>query len=569
MGGRKLLLSLFLGIFLIGIVSAATYCCEQTTSGAYCQNVNSESQCATGTSSITGQSLRDIAASCDQTSFCKPGTCVIQQQGICMSNTPEIVCTGDYGQWYDQPKSDVPQCKLGCCLIGSQSAFVTQTACKVMSVTYSLNTTFQPNINDELTCLSTANPGTDGACVYTQNYVTTCQRTTREQCQSMQKSSSFSNVEFHPGYLCSAEELGTNCAATANTRCSNGDVYFVDSCSNLANIYDASKIITPGATGTNSQDTSSPLYYWTKIQNPTCGDGTNKNSATCGKCNYIQGSMCEQKKATDKVTGGTLTGNYFCKSLDCESYTGSYPSSITGSPYPRHGESWCVTDSQTNSGTSVGANDYKMLCMDGEVTSYMCDATRQKVCVQGIVDENGNGVIDSNENFLYGNCKALAYSDCISQTTQKDCEDYNVRDCKWVPYPAGWTPKQQGDFKDYSSSLSDTAPIFQDSNGNNKGGACVPAVSPGSNINPSDNVIAPCSAANSVCYIVRETSPILGTESIAINKECTDSSWLNGMMGICNSLGDCGTKTNYIGNSGDTSNSLSSALNVQKDVGSG
>jgi len=46
---KKLLLLMFLGIFLIGIVSAigeVSYCCEKTIDGAWCQNAPEE-QCST------------------------------------------------------------------------------------------------------------------------------------------------------------------------------------------------------------------------------------------------------------------------------------------------------------------------------------------------------------------------------------------------------------------------------------------------------------------------------------------------------------------------------------------
>jgi len=69
-------------------------------------------------------------------------------------------------------------------------------------------------------------------------------------------------------FLCSHPGLNTKCAMSESTKCEGDDVYFVDTCGNLANVYDASKI--------NNQD------YWSRIQEPTCSAST----AGCGNCDY-------------------------------------------------------------------------------------------------------------------------------------------------------------------------------------------------------------------------------------------------------------------------------------------
>ena len=91
------------------------------------------------------------------------------------------------------------------------------------------------------------------------------------------------NGEFHAGILCSAEELATNCSPSKKTTLIDGkdEVYFVDTCGNPANIYDASKI----------NDKS----YWRTVvkKADSCGFGNangNAGSATCGNCNYFEGS---------------------------------------------------------------------------------------------------------------------------------------------------------------------------------------------------------------------------------------------------------------------------------------
>ncbi len=508
-----LIFGLFIfAIFLVGNVSATTYCCEKTTSGAWCQNVNSESLCSTATNPINGESFKKTAASCDATSYCKPGTCIDGQEGICMPNTPQIVCSENYGYWSEQPKNELEQCQLGCCLIGDQAAFVTQVACNRMSSFYGLQINWQKNINNEISCLASANPQAKGACVFTKNYVKTCALTTKKECNDKAKSSGLSEVEFHAGYLCSAQELGTNCAKpkTIQTTCDDrDDVRFVDTCGNLANIYDAEKI--------NNEN------YWTYIQEPTCGDNAgNKNSKTCGNCDYLSGSMCKKKKAGEAVN----YGDFICKDLDCKDYGGSYSGNFN---YPHHGETWCATDSKSGE-SAPGATYFKLMCYNGEVTKEECDSTRQKVCSEKADEQSG---------FMSANCKVNIWQDCVSQNTSASCEDVNVRDCKWVEWN-GYYFTSEG-LKNDSDSTK---------------GTCVPRYPPGFERDGSNNVIGgeACGAASSVCYVKYTKKIYQSDEKWNCNENdpnancsCLTDEWKNGLNSICTQLGDCGNKENYMG----------------------
>jgi hypothetical protein len=348
-----ILVTLILGIFLLGIASAATYCCEKTKQGAWCQNVNSESLCDAG--------FRKIPAACDATSYCKTGTCINGQEGTCMPST-QAVCEQNYGYWSEKLKAELPQCQPGCCLIGDQAAFVTQVSCSRMSSLYGVESNWQPNVNSELECLASANPRAKGACVFTKNYAKACTSSTKKDCQTTAKNSAYSDVTFHEDYLCSSQELGAICAKTTNTQCDEkNDVRFVDSCGNLANIYASSKI--------NDEN------YWTKIQEPGCtssNNPSNKNSATCGDCDYLSGSMCKKKATGDSVNAG----NYICKDLDCKGYSGQGFDGNT--KYPKHGETWCATDTITTDNNAPGSTYFKLACYNGEVTKEECDSTRQK-----------------------------------------------------------------------------------------------------------------------------------------------------------------------------------------------
>lgn len=518
---------LIFGIFLIGIVSAVT-CCEKTTTGAWCQNADTEAECDTGINPINGESYRVINAFCEATSYCRTGTCVNNKDGTCMPNTPEIVCEENYGFWSEKTKSELPQCKLGCCLMGDSAAFVTQVACNRMSSLYGLTINYRADITSELECLESANPSAKGACVYTKELAKTCEISTRKDCTDKKESSTLSEVEFHEGFLCSANELGTICARSQSTRCEGDDVYFVDTCGNLANIYDSSKI----------NDES----YWKLIQEPVCGDEEgNKDSSRCGDCDYYSGSMCKQKGVGDSVS----YGNYICKDLDCKSYTGFY----SGTGNPKHGESWCATDTETEDFVP-GSTHYRLLCYNGEVTTEICDTTRQKICAEAVVDEE--------TGFKTGNCRVNEWQTCTSQNTSVTCEDATLRDCVWKEY-AGYEFSENG--------LINT--------GLTKG-MCVPKYPPGFERDGSGNTIGSeiCNLANTMCSVKMEKK-ILENENQSVcdvnkpgsNCTCLDEYddesryvWRDELNKICVSLGDCGSKVNYAGNSGYEQSEIISIL---------
>lgn len=505
---------------LIGIAGAANYCCEKTTGGAFCQNVNDKSQCDTTSTCGTGSNAhpcKSLSTFCASTSFCSPGTCVNQQEGTCMPST-QAVCQQNNGFWSPKKKSELPQCQLGCCLTGDQAFFVTSVACTKYEKDTGVKTNYQSSINNELSCLANANPQAKGACVYTKNYQATCAMTTKKDCQNMSKSTAQTGVSFHEGYLCSAQELGTVCGKTSKTICGDDDkVYFVDSCDNLANIYDSSKI--------NDEN------YWTKLQAPTCDDKKgNKNSASCGVCDYYSGSMCKAKKTGDSVD----YGNNLCKDLDCKDYRGYYSGSPTGyataTNYPKHGETWCATDSTTGDKNSPGATDFKMMCYNGDVTNDQCDPTKQQVCLEST---------DSKSKFKTANCKANVWGDCWAQSSKENCEDVNVRDCKWASsYGFNFTSDGRGMINTGSS------------------GICVPKDYPGSYHGESKdpNVTESCKRATSVCYVKME-KPIFGSWTCNSgnpnnNCSCLSSSWKNNVNNICTQLGDCGLKKNYLNKDG-------------------
>ncbi|MCX6748189.1 MAG: hypothetical protein NT076_01145 [Candidatus Pacearchaeota archaeon] len=495
------ILSIFLLIILINFSFAANetdvkFCCERTTYNAWCQNAPS-SECS--------QEYRKTPTSCEATSFCKLGCCYDSQEGICMENTPEKVCSVKNGTWADDKQCDIPQCNYGCCVIGTQAAFVTLTRCKKLSSFYGLLTDFRPQINNELSCVSLASLSDEGACVYEVDYgARTCKFTSRQECNSLSGKTVSSglvtgNMTFYKDYLCSNEELGVNCGPTQQTTCAEGkdEVYFLDSCGNLANIYDASKI--------TDKD-----YWRMKVRKEdSCSPGSaNSNSQTCGNCNYFLGSICKK--------GNAKYGSNICVNLDCKT---------TSDGAKKHGESWCSTDSYPD---SVGSRYFRHLCINGEEIVEPCADFRQEICIQD--DING---------FSQAGCRPNRWQDCLSQTEKIDCENQDKRDCTWVL--EGNKGKNITDIK------------TQENKSTNRILACVPLHAPGYKFWEEGEVKGVCGVGNQQCIVTYEERGLFWSSGSkpTDNSECLSDEWAQQQLSKCQLIGDCGANTNWLGIAGN------------------
>jgi len=241
----------------ISIVSGQEikHTCKETKDGGICQEFTAE-QCNDFCKENCFPGTRE------QYSECKLGCCYDIREGTCIANTPKFKCEESGGEWHDDANCNLPKCSKGCCVLGSNTAFVTEQRCKRLSALYGLPIDFRPNIASEAECIALAQEQTYGACIIEQEE-RLCIMTTQAECLK-------DGGRFYEGYLCTAELLNTTCKPTTQTTCVEGkdEVYFVDSCGNIANIYDASKV----------NDKS----YWEKIvpKEESCGYGSsNANSA--------------------------------------------------------------------------------------------------------------------------------------------------------------------------------------------------------------------------------------------------------------------------------------------------
>ena len=516
---------LLMGIFLFSVfympainaVGEVSYCAEKTTNRAWCQNVPIEE---------VDTNYRYVPTSCEATSYCRLGTCVNTQDGICMENTPEAVCNTEEGFWEEGKVDEIPQCQLGCCLMGGQAAFVTQTRCKKISSEYSLETDFRLNIGSEAECIALATEKSKGACVFEKEFERNCKMTTQKECDELGAGSEELNVEFHEGFLCSSEELGTVCGPRGGTTCVEGkdEVYFQDTCGNLANIYDNSKI--------NNDE------YWTKIVGKAGSCEIGSDPAICGNCDYFSGTTCkEYKRGEDSVRPNY--GDNICRDLGCE---------YEGQEY-KHGETWCaqsprtsqilITEegkresltSDTQNENLPGSRYFRMVCYNGDVTTEPCAEYRQETCLQSSITDPRDG-----EQFRTAACRVNKWQDCTVQRNQKDCENADRRDCQWIAEQtvkkekAGGLPGIFGDLKKR---------IIE-------GGRCIPLYAPGFNFwEAGSDAESICATANTQCVVGYKGKIGESTKAVE-NQECLNPGWANAMNNVCISLGDCGSKINYL-----------------------
>lgn len=477
----KIFVILLLGIIFLNVVSAV--CCEKLESGQWCQNVDDGALCDLGFQQRDGN--------CDEIPYCIKGTCVNSQTGKCRINTPQAECIDEGGIWKEEDATEVPACKQGCCFYGNKVAFVTQTECKQIASDYGVNIKFDETINSQDGCYALSNSQEEGACIIESEYEKTCLRTTKKDCLDMNEEKGSSkvldifniptkessvNVDFYSGYLCSAEELETDCAPTGNTICEDDKVYFVDSCGQLGNVYDEKMYPV------NNEESRD---YWTKIQEPKCIiSGTNSNS--CGDCNYRSGTTCAKYERGDDgmPSSAPKNGNKVCRDLACY-----YDTNGDGkNERYEHGESWCAEtegtyphltknfeedknvieellslDGITEKYNIPGSRYVKLECRNGVVLEQPCKDYRNEFCVEETLAETKHK--DGDGKYTQASCIANGWRNCFNFTSQGNCENADdFFQCKWV-----------GGYRfDFANVKTNKAPLNY-----SEQGSCVPLISPG------------------------------------------------------------------------------------------
>jgi len=533
---KKGIVFIFVTAFLLSLLFvtptfALNACCERTDNGEWCQYTD-ESEC--------DSSYLSTYASCEQTSYCQVGTCYSSDSGSCYANTPRATCEAEEGTtWTSDAIDDVPQCQLGCCVIGDQAFFVTEVQCKSVGSEYEdAAVSFDDSIETEGACLDSVKNLDFGCCVDGDSYTFT----TRESCASAgeeEVGTNFTEQGFHEDMLCSNDLLSSGCAKQQTTECYQGKVYWVDSCGNRENIY-------------STDERASYNEGYALAEQDSC-TVSGANDASCGNCDYAGGSLCG-----DDVNGVMDVGEFTCVDLNCESTFQNDASPLSGSDR-LNGESWCIYDSHTGEALdTVGSRQYRHLCLQGEEVTEECADFREEVCLSGVLTEDVLGTLDAlhlsdASSYVEAACRDNRYETCQAcndeegLTARNDCcTDEDQRDCYWM---------ESG--LETDESLEEELPE----------GICVPQVPPGlqfwSDDGQGDGVATSttCDVASTTCTVTYRISGVTRLLGGADNPDkwdiisespdgCASRDWFVDQNTLCRAQADCGAYFNYIGEPG-------------------
>ncbi len=194
-------------------------CCEKTISGDYCVYTN-RNQCDTS----NGKGISNT--NCEETTFCGNICCVDNNEG-CFPNEPRASCKNKPGTIYeDSSCRSVEGCVSGCCIIGEDFSFISESECKnlaqsIYGTNYNLGEIFK-KANSEQACIDLSLQEQEGCCVDDK----TCSFTKKSAC----------NDEFNLGRICSSLDQCQNCEPQKTKGCKDGNVYWFDSCGNPENL---------------------------------------------------------------------------------------------------------------------------------------------------------------------------------------------------------------------------------------------------------------------------------------------------------------------------------------------
>lgn len=337
-------------------------CCEKTKpnqdgSVFFCQDFVNEDNCDEGFQYNT----------CASTTNCRLGCC-ITQSGTCSPNAPRKLCEEAGGAWQDSPSCNLQACRRGCCVIGSQTVFMTETECQDI---YSGD--FRAEVNTEPECIALSYFLEEGACVYEQGGLNNCRFLTQQSCNQIIDST------FNLGVFCSDESLDTVCESQDHKECVPGkdEVYWFDSCGNR--------------------------------------EGIVEDMA----CDRFHGSTCAYDNS----------GEAYCRDMDCHNIPTNING---GKNERINGESWCVyeTRGSVSDGKEIpGTSHYRYVCLDGDIIKENCRTARSEICTESDIEtQDGRTFARANcEANLAFNCIQLniqkSQGDITNAEFNQQCED--------------------------------------------------------------------------------------------------------------------------------------------------
>lgn len=543
-----------ISVFLIIIIVFSTFsiynseevyaqskvCCEKTVDNEYCQFSDK---------ALCDLRSRSVSASCEQTSYCKLGSCFVEDEGRCFKNVPQSSCTARKGIYFDEPNCNIPQAQQGCCLLGNDAFFTTLGRCNIITSQFpDVKMSFDESITDEAQCLEKSRSQEKGACVKEDG---TCLFTSRESCNTAGLEAEDSRLEklnqtsvgFHKDFLCSNPLLGTECARQQSTRCSDGKVYWTDSCGNIENVYES-----------NKEKSYNNGFI---LSQPSCN--ANPNDPNCGNCDYGLGSLCGKAPREVKPAFGDLV----CRSVDCKTTTKESPVSPNAGTPKKNGESWCVYDAATGFGRDVvGSRQFRRLCVNNEEITEPCRDFREEICVQGILGKDPFGTeasfgLSAREgNFVEARCRVNRNNGCIAIEGKNDCENIAFGDCFWLATGIKTDGKTGICLPTVPKGLkfwSDITPA----EGQILGQDVAANVAAQRQRTPNSEATSVCSQGNRGCTITYKTGGVARITGLSFgfsdkdecvnNCHCEEKSWIIAAHNTCIALGDCGAYYNIAG----------------------
>jgi hypothetical protein len=449
-----------------------------------------------------------IETSPEKLSACSIGTCYDSKEGTCSVSSFKSSCENYGGDWFDDSFGNIKECQKGCCFIGDETLFVTNRECEMNSQKLGLNKIFDETIKDELNCVLKARVQKNGACVFDAEPKNDCRYLTESECISRKGT-------FHFGLLCSHPDLDTKCEKQKTVKCIEGkdEVYWVDSCGNQENIYDSNKVKSYNLGFILSKEESCSVS----------GQGNVLlNQKTCGNCDRYQGSSCDIKTATEKLSDSSK--DFVCRDLSCFE---------NGIKYD-NGESWCYypgatgieegsTKDSLRSSDTPGSVHYRRTCVDGKIINESCGDYRNKVCVESRIEHTGG-------YFSSASCKINTWQKCYEYNLEVKSQDKKLRSIEEAKRDEKCNKNEDCFLKNVE--IDDHF----------KFSMCSPKYAPGFDLRDEQRMRAAetlCSFSSQKCEVIY-VKKLTGWKCEA-NCDCEKNEFAEKMNDFCMSLGDCGT----------------------------
>ena len=468
-------------------------------------------------------------------------------EGTCSVNTPEDVCDEEENCEFIEGDAFCAdsRCESGCCTIGLNSNWYTQSECQIQAEREGFVEEFDSSVENAVACFRESQDSEEGACVFSSesDEGDDCTFTTQANC---------GDGIFYVGKLCSNPELNTWCERQDSVSCSlsGKEVYWFDSCGNRENIYSSDR--------QGSWNGGNVLK-----KSESCGVGNdNSRSRSCGNCDYNLGSTCEEFRP--EIDDGNMEG-YTCRDLNCRDEDGNARV---------HGESWCVYDGTIGVGSIlsgrsgdregllrglggefglfstdlVGSRHFRRYCNNGEVEVEPCDDYREGICVQNDKAlENGQIVDDAI-------CRVNLWEQCLGYNGGEECGADCITKCLGNPDCRVQPTAVDNDFQ-FATCVPKYPPGFN--LGSTSGiGSAVQSLIPEGFSSVANQVVGSSGSqtqAGQVCGLASRTCTSVWKKSCPGGWKCTDNcdcheaGFSVQMNNLCVSLGDCGVYANFDG----------------------